>query len=152
VLLTQVEFNALIANSSKEILEDITWVEDEDHSPALEFRAEVRSDAGYPLFMRGSYNRIAETLSFALIHRGAGRIYALDLGKDHHNPNCKRVGEKHKHCYSEQLGDREAYVPEDITTPVTDPVNVWKQFCAEASIIHKGNMKQPPPIQRELFL
>src|SRR3989304_82444 len=103
--LTQTEFEALIADTSKEIEGDIAWVEDEDHSPAMEFRVEVRSRAGYPLFVRGSYNALARTLSFVLIQRGVGRIYALDLGKDHHNPGCNRVGEKHKHRYSEKLGD-----------------------------------------------
>jgi hypothetical protein len=150
--LTQVEFEALIADISKEIEGDIVWVEDEDHSPAMEFRVEVRSMAGYPLFVRGSYNALAGTLSFVLIQRGVGRIYALDLGKDHHNPSCKMVGEKHKHRYSEQLGDKEAYVPQDITSSVRDPVGVWKQFCAEARIRHNGNIQEPLPTQDNLFL
>lgn len=38
----------------------------------MEFRAEVASDAGYPLFVRGSFNREAQTLTYALIHRGSG--------------------------------------------------------------------------------
>ncbi|MGH7271284.1 MAG: DUF6978 family protein [Polyangiaceae bacterium] len=127
---TQIEFDTLLADATKGIEGDIDWTEDEDRSPSVEFRAEVRSDAGYPLFVRGSFNKLAKALSFTLIHRAVGRIYALDLGKDHHNPTCQNVGEKHKHSYTEQYRDKHAYVPQDITKPADDPVAVWKQFCA----------------------
>lgn len=95
--LSQVEFEGIMRDDGKRIKGDICWDDDEDHSPSLEFRAQVDSEAGYPLFVRGSFNALAETLTFAVIHKGAGRIYALDLGKDHHNPDCNNVGEKHKH-------------------------------------------------------
>ena len=91
------EFETILADHSKVVDHDIVWRDDEDHSPAREFRAVVDSDAGWPLFIVGRFNPFAGTLSFALIHRGAGRIYALDLGVDHHNPDCHRIGEKHKH-------------------------------------------------------
>jgi len=149
--MVQNEFETLIADAAKRIVSDISWGEDEDHSPAVEFRAEVASDAGYPIFVRGSYNAAALTLTYALIHRGSGRIYALDLGKDHHNPDCPYVGEKHKHRWNDVLRDKEAYVPADITAPVTDPVAVWKQFCQEAKIQHEGKMLQPPTQQLDLI-
>ena len=101
--------------------------------------------------MKGRYNVAARTLTYALILKTAGRIYSLDLGKDHHNPQCDQVGEKHKHRWSEQYGDQEAYVPEDVNAPVSDPVTVWKEFCAEARIQHDGKMKPPPPKQGELW-
>lgn len=148
--LTQAEFEVLIADTSKMIVGNIDWSEDEDHSPAVEFRADVRSTAGYPLFVRGSYNSLSKSLSFALVHRTTGRIYGLDLGKDHHNPDCHFVGEKHKHRWNEPIRDKEAYVPPDITAPVTDPVAVWSQFCAEAAIVHSGSLSQPPAIQMEI--
>jgi hypothetical protein len=149
--LTQNEFEAILADPSKRIDGDISWIEDEDHSPSVEFRVEIQSEPGYPLFLRGSYNPLAQALTFALIHRGAGRIYALDLGKDHHNPDCHNVGEKHKHKWREPVRDKEAYVPEDIQAPVNDPLAVWQEFCSEARIVHKGIMHAPPPLQRELF-
>lgn len=49
------------------------------------------------------------------------------------------------------LRDKEAYVPADITAPVTDPVAVWKQFCQEAKIQHEGKMLQPPTQQLDLI-
>ena len=35
--------------------------------------------------VKGRYNGAAGTLTYALILKTAGRIYGLDLGKDHHN-------------------------------------------------------------------
>ena len=147
----QRDFETLLVDTTKEIRADITWNDDEDHSPSVEFRVEVFSQARYPIFVRGSYNVLAQTLTYALIHRSFGRIYGLDMGKDHHNPSCTNVGRKHKHRWIEQLRDKEAYVPEDITTLVTEPVSVWKQFCLEARISHNGVMYIPPPLQLELF-
>jgi hypothetical protein len=149
--LTITEFESVLGDQSKRIAGDIVWAVDEDHSPSLEFRAEVVSEAGWPLFVRGSVNHVAGTLTFALILKTAGRVYALDLGKDHHNPTCEQVGEKHKHRWTEQFRDKQAYVPTDIAAPVTDPVGVWNEFCAEANITHLGAMARPQPPQRELF-
>ena len=73
------------------------------------------------------------------------------LGKDHHNPQCDQVGERHKHRWSERYGDKEASVPENVNAPVSDPVAVWNEFCAEARIQHDGIMKPPPPTQGELW-
>ncbi|HQU47483.1 MAG TPA: hypothetical protein PK867_32060, partial [Pirellulales bacterium] len=148
--LSQSEFETILADATKAIRGDIEWIDDEDHSPAVEFRAEVVSEAGFPLFIRGSYNRLAQTLTYALIHRAAGRIYALDLGKDHHNPDCQNVGEKHKHRWKEQVRDKEAYVPGDITAPASDPRAVWQQFCTEAAIDHQGHMHDPPTLDAEV--
>ena len=149
--MTQNEFELLISDTSKRITRDNTSSEDEDHSPSVEFRVGVESDAGYPVFIRGSYNAAALTLTYALIHRGSGRICALDLGKDHHNPDCHFVGEKHKHRWKEAVRDKEAYVPADITASVGDPVAVWKQFCEETKIQHAGKILPPPPQQLDLL-
>lgn len=150
-MLTQQEFETVLADATKRIDGDITWRDDPDRSPAREFRVELRSGAGWPVFVVGRYNPYAGTLTYALIHRGAGRIYGLDLGADHHNPSCQRVGEKHKHRWAEGLRDKEAYVPADITKAWNEPVEVWQQFCAEAKIVHTGALFVPVP-QDELPL
>ena len=134
--MNQAEFEALIADRSKTIEGDIIWTDDEDHSPSVEFRAAVTSEPGYPLFVKGTYNRLALSLSFALIHRGVGRIYGLDLGKEHHNPDCNYVGEKHKHRWNVVVKDKEAYIPDEITATASEPVRAWEQFCSEAKIAH----------------
>ena len=149
--ITQTEFETLIADPTKRIVGDLRWSADEDHSPAVQFRVAVVSDAGYPLFVHARFNLLAETLSFTLVHRSTGRIYGLDLGADHHNPTCSNVGEKHKHRWTDQFADKQAYVPDDITAPLLDPVSVWRQFCLEAKIVHDGALERPPAIQEELF-
>jgi hypothetical protein len=149
--MNQADFEGLLNDTTKRVAGDVTWALDEDRSPAVEFRVEVQSNVGYPIFVKGSYNALAGALTYTLVHRGSGRIYALDLGKDHHNPTCTNTGEKHKHRWREPVRDKEAYVPEDITAPATDPVSVWRQFCAEAKIKHDGVMHPPPPVQMELL-
>jgi hypothetical protein len=149
--LTNAEFDAILADTSKKIVGDLAWAEDEDHSPAVEFSAEMISDPGWPLFVRGRYNPLAGALSYVVVLKTTGRIYGLDLGKDHHNPTCQQVGEKHKHRWREQYKIKEAYVPNDITAPVTDPVAVWRQFCLEFNIDHQGVLASPPPFQKDLL-
>jgi hypothetical protein len=148
-MITQQEFDVILGDPTKRIEGDIDWREDTNHSPALEFRVEVKSEAGWPLLVVGRYNPFAGTLSYVLLHRSAGRIYGLDLGADHHNPTCERVGEKHKHRWTEEFRDKKAYVPQDITAPWHQPRAVWEQFCREANIYHQGRMHE---IQEELPL
>lgn len=149
--ITQTEFEALIADADKWITGDLRWMPDEDHSPALVFKAEVESVVGYPLLVRGRFNLLAGKLSFVLVHRGTGRVYGLDLGADHHNPSCQMVGELHKHRWNDAEADKDAYVPSDITAGVENPVEVWRQFCSEALIDHRGTLARPE-IQQELGL
>ena len=151
MVLTNTEFETILDDSSKRIEGNLVWQEDEDHSPSVEFLAEVTSDSGWPLFVRGSYNPLIPALTYVLILKTEGRVYGLDLGKDHHNPECDQVGEKHKHSWTEQLRDKNAHVPTDITEPASNPVAVWKQFCAEAKLTHNGELAPPPPIQGDLF-
>jgi hypothetical protein len=149
--MTQEEFEALIIDNTKKINHDITWGKDEDHSPSLEFQIQVDSDPSYPIILKGSYNPLSEALSYVLIHKKFGRIYALDMGKEHRNPAGELVGEKHKHRWDEVLRDKKAYEPDDITASKNNPVAVWRQFCEEAKIIHNGTMQEPPPLQLEAF-
>lgn len=148
----QQDFDALLADTTKEINGPIEWDKDDDHYPSVEFRVEVVSQPKYPIFVKGSYNQLAQTLTYALIHQRYGRIYALDLGKDHHNPTCSTVGRKHKHRWTELSRDKEAYVPDDIIALINDPVGVWFQFCNEAFLTHNGVMYPPPLVQLKLEL
>lgn len=144
----QQDFEALLADTKKSINEDIKWEEDKDHPPTVMFQVKV---TGYPLYVKGSYKPITQGLSYVLIYYGVGRIYGLDMGHNHTNPSGFKVGRKHKHRWDENLRDQEAYVPDDITAPASDPLGVWRQFCKEALIIHNGRMYLPPPLRLELF-
>lgn len=147
--MNQQEFEEILADTTKRITGDISWSEDKDHPPAVIFRIEVTSQIGYTLHVRGRYNPVAQKLTYALIQHDCGRIYGLDMGRDHRNLSGHSIGRKHKHRWQEQLGDDEAYVPEDITAPVSDPVAVWQQFCIEARITHEGVMHAPSALQKE---
>ena len=136
--MSEAEF-ASIMSDEKRIIGNITWGADSDHSPARSFRAEVETDEGWPLFVQGRYNRRARKLSYSLILRTAGRIYGLDMGRNH-----GMAGEKHKHR------NREVYAPDDITALYDDPATVWEQFCREAHIEHNGRMYSPTG-SREMF-
>ncbi|MGG6296191.1 DUF6978 family protein [Leptolyngbya sp. AN02str] len=149
--MTKDEFESLLEDTSKQINTDITWLENAAHSPTVEFRVQVDSTEGYPLFIKGSYNKLIDSLTYVLIHRSFGRIYGLDIGKEHRNPNGELVGEKHKHRWDEVFRDKQAYVPDDITEPSSNPVGVWHQFCQEAKITHNGKMNEPPPLQLEIL-
>ena len=141
--LTNAEWAKILKDSSKRIPGDINWIDDENRSHVRRFRAEVDTADGYPIFVHGYYNPRAMMLSYTMYLGEGGRIYGLDLGKSHRNPEGDRVGKKHKHRWSERYQDNEAYVPADITEPVSDPVAVWRQFCAEVGLRHDGALDRP---------
>ncbi len=150
-MLATVELTSILNDQTKEIVGDIRWITDEDHSHCVEFRAEISSAGGWPLFIKGTYNPLIPALSYSLILKTVGRIYGLDLGKAHHNPQCIQMGDCHKHRWSEEFRDKEAYEHLDITATAGDPVAVWKEFCAEAGLVHTGRMLPPPPHTDDLF-
>lgn len=142
-MLSQAEFEELIADPEKYIEVNIAWAQ--GRLPWLGFKVEITSPAGYPLYLKGSYNPIIFKLTYVIIHGQAGSIYRLDLGQEHRNPDGQHVGETHKHRWSESLGDKQAYVPPDITASASEPEKVWEQFCQEAKITHNGIMVPPAP-------
>ena len=146
--LTNAELASVLEDETKCVRHDITWFKDEDRSSASEFRAKVETHRGWPPFVKGRYNPDAGSLTYALILKTVGRIYGLDMGKDHHNPQREQVWKKHKHRWSEQYADKQSYVPDDVTAPVSDLVAVWKQFCIEASIRHDGEIRRCRPFRR----
>lgn len=145
--MNQTEFETLILDQTKHIPSDIFWSDDDDHSPCQEFRAVVISSPRYPLFVKGSYNIWAGTLSYALVYQGYKQIYLLDMEQDHDNPCCTFVGEIHKHHRHEQTHDKEAYIPPQINPTVCDPLVEWHQFCTKVKITHHGMMYPPLPVQ-----
>ena len=140
--LTQQEYDAIMADGTKAIDGNIVW-EGHFNSPAREFRIDIESNEGYPIFIKGWYNPSSGKLSYAIIHRSVGRIYGLDLGAEHYNPDGEPVGEKHKNYWVLGYRDKWAYVPEEITDTWDRPVAVWDQFCAEAKLQHSGAMRAP---------
>lgn len=150
-MLSSAEFDGILHDQTKRIVGDIQWAVDEDHSHCVEFRAEVSSAGGWPLFVKGTFNPLVPALSYSLILKTDGRIYGLDLGKDHHNPQCTQVGDCHKHHWTEAFRHKEAYKPLDISAFASNPAAVWKEFCAEACMVHEGRMHPPPPHSEDMY-
>lgn len=150
--MTQDEFDAISADPTRIIEGDIIWSEDEDHSHCLEFRCDIHSQSNYPLFIYGSYNQVVGKIRYSVIHRGAGRIYGLCMGSDHHNLTCLNVGgDRHIHIWDEVSRGKNAVVANTIHAPINDPVTAWQEFCASWDILHQGDMEQPPVIPRPLI-
>ena len=149
--LSQQEYDDIIADRSKRIDDNIVW-EGIQNSSAREFRIDIDSDQGHPIFLKGWYNPYSGKLSYAIIHRSVGRIYGLDLGADHRNPDGQSVGEKHKNYWVPGFRDKWAYVPPDITETWDRPADVWSQFCDEAKLTHLGTMIPPTVIAQRGFL
>ena len=150
-MLSQDQFELIINDTTKSIQGDIIWQENSNHNPSRRFRVDIDSQMNYPIFLAGSYHPITNGLTYAIIHKIVGRIYALDMGQDHRNPDGNMVGEIHKHRWTVDYQIRYAYIPQDITADSRNPVEVWKQFCDEAKITHQGYMHDPPPYQIDLF-
>lgn len=144
--LSDQEYSVIIGDDTKRIAGDIAW-EGRPSAPAREFRIDVDSETGNPIFIKGWYNPNAGKLSYSLVHRVAGRIHGLDLGKDHCNPDGEYVGEKHKNYWVAGSRDKWAYVPDDITEPWHRPVAVWEQFCTEINLRHEGIMREPAAVR-----
>lgn len=115
------EFRILLTDA-KTIAGDIAWEPSEDDPATVVFRVEVGSDAGWDLFIQGRCNGESGYLTYALILRSAGRIYALAMGKDHHNPDCQWVGDKHLRMRSEKHRDKAAAIPAAINVPLVKPI------------------------------
>ena len=141
-MLTDEEFSFILKDPSKKIEGDIYWKVNKSHLPAWIFRVPVASDCGWPLFIHGTYNPKTNSLSFVLVLQSEGRIYGLDMGKSHRNPQGDQVGRKHKHSWTESNRDKEAYAPNDITSPASNPKAVWQEFCKEAKVHHNGSLRR----------
>ncbi len=147
--ISQQEFEAILADDTKQVFGNIVWDNDVDNSPAKEFRIEVHYVQNYSLFIAGRWNPLSGKLSYSFILRGTGRIYGLDLGVGHRNPDGEVLEDRHKNSWWQGSGTKWAYVPKDITATWDRPLEVWEQFCAEASLRHHGIMF-PPVVQEEL--
>lgn len=142
-MLTAEEFSEFLSDDGKRVVGDIAWERAPGRHPSMGFRREIVATSGYVVQVQGSYNPLNGKLSFTIFHARDGRIYGLDLGAEHLNPTGERVGDKHKHAWTPEAKDRAAYVPDDITAPWDRPVEAWRQFCAEAGILHEGTMSPP---------
>ena len=143
--MTPQEFEAILADTTKRVLANIVWHDDTDHIPAREFRAVVSSEPSWPITVIGWWHPRSGKLSYGLLHSQVrGRVVGLDLGyPPHRNPNGGILEGTHKHLWTIAFKGDQAYAPSDITAKSDQPLEVWRQFCAETAIVHEGVMHQP---------
>lgn len=148
---TEADVTTIIADPSKMIVSDINWRRTQTYAPASWFLVDVASEGDYPLSIKGWYNPASGKLSFSLLVHGEGRVYGLDLGAEHRNPDGQLIGETHKNRWKDGQRDKHAYAPPDITATWSEPESVWEQFCREINLRHDGTM-YPPVAQGEFWL
>lgn len=156
--MTSEEFDIFLFDTTKYISQNIEWDNKMNHQSMFTFRVEVLSEiSNYNTFLNGNChprtnNNIA--ITYAIIDKTSReRIYALDVnGTPHKDPvNNIRLGGNHKHKWHSLYGASHAYFPEDIDFASGDPILIWKQFCREANINHRGYMNPLPSYQLDLF-
>ena len=95
--LSDAEFDAILTDCTKLIEGDIVWQEDEDHSPSLEFKVEIATAGGWPLFMKGTYNPLVPTIQYKLGRNFAKKLRSSTTVECIHHPQFKEI------CFYEHL-------------------------------------------------
>ena len=154
-MLTDQSLAVLLADTTKEVLDDIHWTPSATHDGAQEFVVIVQSAAGWTLRIEAWWKPSSQKLSFALIHEATGRIVGLDLGPTlvHHNPGCRKTRAAKLRCdcprgshiqiWSEAEGTEHAAAVSEITSAWDDPIGAWQQFCAMINVRHSGILREP---------
>ena len=152
-MITDQEFADLLADPTKEIVGDIRWTLAPGYRGSQRFTAAVDSTLERGLTVYGWRKPASAALGYHVIHPDAGRVVGVCVGPGvvHHGPLCEggRASKLHcdcprgvhKHHWTEQFGDRWVYVPSDITADASDPSEVWRQFCAEINLAHRGILR-----------
>ena len=145
-LFDQTQFREIIADESKQIMEELVWVGDPNREDIYRFRVAVRSRAGWPLCVVGWCNTTARKMSLVLVHGQGGRIVGLDVGPEinHANPDGTIVSGAHLHLWEEEYGDGRAEALAAAAIDWSRPDEAWAYFCAIARIAHHGRFAGPP--------
>jgi hypothetical protein len=142
---TTAEFEALLADPSKRIDEDILWDENKSLPHVVDFRIRVKSE-DYHLVIKGSHNRTLGKTSYTLFIGDLGRLFSVDYDRRH-----GIVG--HFHCHRWDGESRKCIAsPASVSDEIgRDPNKLWVWFCKEANIAHNGILHAFPPQQGELY-
>ena len=143
-MIPQQEFENILGDTTKKIESDLLWSDHPTLSHAQQFEVRVLSESGWPLKVVGRWNPLKDKLSYIMVLDGPGRILGLDMGEvGHRNPDGQLLQGTHKHRWTVEHEDKQAYVPMDITAPWYEPERVWRQFCTEVNIRHYGTLEGP---------
>lgn len=142
--LTQEEFDAIIADDSKQIVGDIEWSLDPDRADASRFEVPVLWDDDRPLWVSGFYRPSYRKLTYSL-RLDQTRIAGIDFGRNvgHTNRNRNKLIGPHLQWWSESAGRAEAYpVPSDMPD-WNLPLAVWGRILSRLGIVHEGELAEP---------
>lgn len=115
----------------------IEWQEGEGYQ---QFQVPVQCEETYALQLIGIFTPATRAYRFNLF-LGSQPIRMLHVGKTHHNPDCTRIGERHKHKWTDAHDEHWAYEPEDID--FSDMERAFWTFLKECAIDYKGRFKKP---------
>lgn len=142
---SQADVEAMIGHGAR-ITGEFRW------RPAgkLRWKAELPLQGTYEgarVKLTGTYNERGRNLSYSLIW-GASRVRGLDVdGPAHPNPNGELIPTPHKHRWTDEHDEREAYRPTDIRLEGIE--GILYDFLAECNIEFAG-VYFPPHRQGDL--
>ena len=134
--MTTDEINAFLADTDKFLAGEFEW---RRPNGRFQFRQAVQYDnsANRKIELSIWCNLDAPTMTIAYFVSGIGRIYGFCLGVSHGNM-----------LYHRHYGVGESAIvtplPDSIARPVDNPAEVWERFCAETSLTHVGDFRNPP--------
>jgi len=116
-------------------------------------RGEVANSVGFDLALEVTWSPKTGKASLCLFARrvkpGWSRLYGIDLGDDHHNPDCNNTGDPHRHNrWSVTYGDRFGSGAPDLKgKSVPEAFDI---FVSECNISVRGALTMPS-VQGTLF-
>ncbi len=122
----------------------IEWCREEGYQ---QFELPIQCEEDYKLRLVGTLTEATGYYKFNLF-LGSYPIRMLHIGKAHHNPDCGRVGQNHKHKWTDEHQTRWAYEPEEID--FTDMEKAFWTFLEECRIEYRGAFVKPA-VQRRLL-
>ena len=132
------EIAAFIDDANKFLLGDVELKEQVAGSGQFKFRCAINYiDSGSRIIELNIWrNTSAPTMTVTYFVGGIGRIYGFCLGISHKGMLY------HRHL---GVGENEVVTPlsDSIARLVDDPAAVWAQFCAETSLTHIGDFRDP---------
>jgi hypothetical protein len=116
-------------------------------------RGEVQSQTGFELFVEVTWSPKATKASACFFVKRVkplwSRVFGIDLGDDHHNPDCVMTGDPHRHNrWSVKHGARYGTPAPDLQGKTVP--EMFDVFLRECKIQMAGAIVMPP-IQGGLF-
>ncbi len=142
--MTKQEFEILRNLPNKTIESDIIWQEEKGMGSNLIFKdVEVINSIGILILVNGTYKPILSSVTFNFVVHSVGPICRIDVNGTLH----KEAGRTHKHELQKpddsQPQNNLPYAIARLDLNDKTPYQVWRIFCKQANIIHKGKFVEP---------